>query len=74
MTLNGSRSVDHGQGAGGAALDYLLRPGNADSNTAADLLAALDLVRGPAARAAITMHVCIDTIYCTWVYGCQLSL
>ena len=44
MTLKGSRSVDHGQGAGGTALDCLLRPGNANSNTAADLLAALDLV------------------------------
>jgi len=44
LTLKGSRSVDHGQGAGGAVLDRLLRPGNADSNTAADLLAALDLV------------------------------
>ena len=40
MTLKGSRSVDHGQGAAGEALDCLLRPGNADSNTAADLLAA----------------------------------
>ncbi len=36
--------MDHGQGAGGAALDCLLRPGNANSNTAADLLAALDLL------------------------------
>ena len=36
--------MDHGQGAGGAAPDCLLRLGNADSNTAADLLAALDLV------------------------------
>jgi hypothetical protein len=36
--------VNQGQGAGGAALDCLLRPGNAESNTAADLLTALDLV------------------------------
>ena len=57
--------MNHGQGAGGAALDCLLRPGNAESNTAADLLAALDLVLAQLARAAITIHVCIDTIYCT---------
>jgi hypothetical protein len=43
LTLKGSRSLDRGQGAGGEVLDCLLRPGNADSNTAADLLAALDL-------------------------------
>jgi hypothetical protein len=36
-------ALDHGEGAGGEALDCLLRPGNAGSNTAADLLAALDL-------------------------------
>jgi hypothetical protein len=36
-------ALDHGAGAGGEALDCLLRPGNAGSNTAADLLAALDL-------------------------------
>ena len=36
-------ALDHGVGAGGEALDVLLRPGNAGSNTAADLLATLDL-------------------------------
>ena len=65
MTLKGSGSLDHGQGAGGEALDCLLRPGNAGSNTAADLLAALDLALVPAARAAIIIHACIDTTYCT---------
>ncbi len=36
-------ALDHGAGAGGEALDVLLRPGNAGSNTAEDLLTALDL-------------------------------
>jgi hypothetical protein len=44
LPLKGSRSANHRRGAGEAAPDCLLRPGNADSNTAAELLAALDLV------------------------------
>ena len=32
------------------------------------------LLRGCSARADITIHVCMDTIYRTWVYGYQLLL